>query len=91
LGAEHSLDKENGKTAGDKRVWIESRLQNSSTGVTGTSTPITEGSTDVAKEMEGLGLNDVEHGDRESRGLPKDYAGVSGSLICLIDLRREGY
>jgi hypothetical protein len=78
--------KEEGGVKGDTRVWIESRLQGqSSVAQSGTATPANAGEVpgDVQKEMEGLGLRQVaeggvaEYGDRESRGLPKDYEGVS--------------
>lgn len=69
---------------GDVRVWIESRLQSSSSvAQSGTATPLNatsgDGAGDLSKEMNGLGLGDgmQEYGDRESRGLPKDYEGVS--------------
>ena len=81
---------------GDTRVWIESRLQgSSSTAQSGSVTPATngngngngDGAGDVQKEMQGLGLGDqvAEYGDRESRGLPKDYEGVgrAGTALCL--------
>ena len=77
----------------DVRVWIESRLQSSGDSLrpSGAATPAEGGVTaDVGKEMEGLGLGDAgvaEHGDRESRGLPKDYEGVS-SVPVMLDLRR---
>jgi len=70
----------------DVRVWIESRLQSSGDSLrpSGTATPADGGVTaDVGKEMEGLGLGEAgmaEYGDRESRGLPKDYEGVSSGF-----------
>jgi hypothetical protein len=85
----------------DVRVWIESRLQSSSTGVSGTATPAVQNvgdtTTDVGKEMEGLGLNGsgskneevAEYGDRESRGLPKDYEGVSKFDACLFEIAAD--
>lgn len=84
--------KEEGGVKGDTRVWIESRLQGqSSVAQSGTVTPAQtdagEVAGDVQKEMEGLGLAGsgvdggvAEYGDRESRGLPKDYEGVSWQL-----------
>lgn len=81
--------KEEGGVKGDTRVWIESRLQGqSSVRQSGTATPANAGEVpgDVQKEMEGLGISSgaeggaVECGDRESRGLPKDYEGVSRYL-----------
>jgi hypothetical protein len=80
--------KEDGGVKGDTSVWIESRLQGqSSVAQSGTATPATttgDVAGDVQKEMEGLGLAEqgvnggmAEYGDRESRGLPKDYEGVS--------------
>jgi hypothetical protein len=72
------------------RVWIESRLQSSgdSSRPSGTATPAADGgvTADIGKEMEGLGLGDAgvaEYGDRESRGLPKDYEGVSLGFAML--------
>jgi hypothetical protein len=88
-GARAGLAEKSGKEegGGDTRVWIESRLQGqSSVAQSGTATPANAGEVpgDVQKEMEGLGLAEegvnggvVEYGDRESRGLPKDYEGVS--------------
>jgi hypothetical protein len=87
-GARAGLAEKSGKEegGGDTRVWIESRLQGqSSVAQSGTVTPAQtdagEVSGDVQKEMEGLGLGSeggvMEYGDRESRGLPKDYEGVS--------------
>jgi hypothetical protein len=74
----------------DVRVWIESRLQSSgdSSRPSGTATPAADGgvTADIGKEMEGLGLGDAgvaEYGDRESRGLPKDYEGVSLGFAML--------
>src|SRR4051812_34224513 len=58
----------------DVKVWIENRLQGSS----GTGTPVDGGRVRVNDEDEekglGLGGAGAEWGDRESRGLPKDYA-----------------
>jgi hypothetical protein len=92
-GAKARLAEKSGKEegGGDTRVWIESRLQGqSSVAQSGTVTPAQadagEVPGDVQKEMEGLGLSSgteggvVEYGDRESRGLPKDYEGVSRYL-----------
>jgi hypothetical protein len=91
-GARAGVAEKSGKEegGGDTRVWIESRLQGqSSVAQSGTATPATttgDAAGDVQKEMEGLGISSgaeggvVEYGDRESRGLPKDYEGVSWQL-----------
>jgi hypothetical protein len=85
------------------KVWIESRLQ----GPSGTATPAESvvGTTNDVKERLGQGMGETgeekregEWGDRESRGLPKDYAdgvirtavidGIDRSCECVVVIRK---
>lgn len=82
-----------GKEEDDVRVWIESRLQKrgneGSLASSGLQTPVFTENNAEQEEKDGLGLvapmqgfgvhdeDQREWADRESRGLPKDYAGVS--------------
>lgn len=77
----------------DVKVWIESRLQKrgneSSSTSSGWQTPVVAENSAEQEEKDGLGLvapmrgfgvhdeEQKEWADRESRGLPRDYAGVS--------------
>lgn len=82
-----------GREEDDVKVWIESRLQKRGNGGSSTSsgwaTPVAAENNAGQEEKDGLGLvapmrgfdvhdeEQREWADRESRGLPKDYAGVS--------------
>jgi hypothetical protein len=97
-----------GEEEDDVKVWIESRLQkrgnDGSSASSGWTTPVAaENNAEQAEKdglglvapMRGFGVHDEEQrewADRESRGLPKDYAGVSkGVRLYPLALVRTDY